>query len=121
MAKPSAHRPIDIVANSSRIRVRFAGRVIADSTRTLTLHEISHAPVHYIPRDDVDMGLLTRTEHKSHCPYKGDASYFSISAGERTAENAVWTYEHPFPQVAPIAGYLAFYRDRVDGIQETPA
>jgi uncharacterized protein (DUF427 family) len=78
------------------------------------------APTHYIPREDVDMSQLTRTAHATHCPYKGDASYWSIRAADRTAENAVWSYETPYDDVNAIAGYLAFYEDRVDAIEELP-
>ena len=65
-------------------------------------------------RADVDMSLLTRTQHTSHCPYKGDASYYSISVDGRVAENAIWTYEQPFPGVTQIAGYMAFYPNRAE-------
>ncbi len=68
-----------------------------------------HPVVHYIPREDVDMSLLTRTEHATHCPYKGDAAYYTIDTGDRTVDNAIWTYEAPFPAVADIAGHLAFF------------
>jgi uncharacterized protein (DUF427 family) len=71
-----------------------------------------------IPRSDADMSLLKRTDHQTHCPYKGDASYFSIVADGRSAENAVWSYEQPFPAVDEIKEYLAFYPDRVDAIEE---
>lgn len=121
MKTPGPDHPITVVQNPNRVRVRFAGRVIADTTRALALREASYTPVQYIPRDDVDMALLARTAHKTHCPYKGDAAYYSIAADGRTAENAVWTYEQPYPAMAVIAGHLAFYRNRVDAIEETPA
>jgi uncharacterized protein (DUF427 family) len=100
------------------VRVRFAGRTIADTTRALTLQEAHYPPVYYIPRADADMSALTRTAHRTHCPYKGDASYFTIAADGRTAENAVWSYEQPFPAVADIKECLAFYPNRVDAIEE---
>lgn len=112
--------PIIVEPNPNRVRVVFDGRVVADTTRALTLREGSYPPVQYIPREDADMSLLQRTAHKTHCPYKNDASYFTIRTGGRTAENAVWTYEDPFPDVAEIKGYLAFYPDRVDRIEELP-
>ena len=121
MAEPRTDRRIDIASNPNRVRVMFAGKVIADSTHALTMDEDSHKPVQYIPRADVDMTLLTRTAHASHCPFKGDAAYYSIRADGSVAENAVWTYEQPFPYVAKIKGYLAFYRSRVDAIEEMPA
>jgi uncharacterized protein (DUF427 family) len=113
--------PITISPNPNRVRVSFAGRTVADSTHALTLQEASYPPVLYIPRADVDMNLLVRTDHSSHCPYKGDASYFSIKADGRIAENAIWTYEQPFTEVAQIGGYVAFYPNRVDKIEQGPA
>jgi uncharacterized protein (DUF427 family) len=77
--------------------------------------------VQYVPRADVDMSLLTRTAHTTHCPYKGDASYYSIKVDGKVAENAIWTYEQPFPGVTQIAGYMAFYPNRVDAIEQSPA
>ena len=94
--------------------------MVADTTRALTLREASLPPVQYVPREDADLALLARTDHTSHCPYKGDAAYFSVRADGRTAENAVWTYEQPYPAVSAIAGHLAFYPDRVDAIEELP-
>ncbi|HZD89581.1 MAG TPA: DUF427 domain-containing protein, partial [Pseudolabrys sp.] len=99
--------------------VIFAGQTIADSRRALTLRETTYPPMHYIPRDDVDMAALTPSDHRSHCPYKGDASYFSIEAGGRSAENAVWSYQQPYPAVNEIGGYLCFYSSRVDAIEES--
>lgn len=121
MKTPDASHPITITPNANRVRVTVAGKVIADTRRALTLKEASYPPVQYIPRADVKMDALVRSTHASHCPYKGDASYFSIVSGETRAENAVWSYENPFPAVADIAGCLAFYPDRVDAIDEQPA
>jgi uncharacterized protein (DUF427 family) len=106
--------------NPNRITVTFNGHVIADTRRAVMLGAPGSAPVPYIPRDDVEMTFLERTRHATHCPYKGDAAYYRIRAGGRSAEDAVWTYEAPYPAAAPIAGHLAFYPDRVDAIQETP-
>lgn len=121
MELPAPSHPITVARNANRVRVVFAGEVIADTTRALTLNEAGYAPVHYIPRADVAMSRLKPTAHASHCPYKGDANYFSISADGRTADNAAWSYEQPFPAMAEIAGYLAFYPNRVDKIEESPA
>jgi uncharacterized protein (DUF427 family) len=116
---PGPDHPISIVANPSRITVVGGGRVIADTRGALKLREASYPGVEYIPRGDVEMGTLIRSEHKTYCPYKGDASYFSIPAlGDRGA-NAVWTYESPFEAVAQIKDYLAFYPDRVDRISSS--
>jgi uncharacterized protein (DUF427 family) len=120
MKLPGPDHPITIVPNKNRVRVTLAGKVIADTTRALTLIEASYPPVQYIPRVDANMVALARTAHATHCPYKGDASYFTISAA-KAAENAVWSYEQPFPAVKEIAGYLAFYPNRVDAIEQTPA
>ena len=117
---PGSHPPrrIDVEPCAARVRVEFGGEVVAESRRTLLLHEASYPPVHYFPRDDVRMDLLVRTGHTTHCPYKGDATYWSLEAGGRTAENAVWSYEDPIPGMGGIAGYLAFYRDRMDAWSE---
>jgi uncharacterized protein (DUF427 family) len=118
MKIPGPDHPITIEPKPARVRVVFNGRVVADSTRALTLREASLRPVLYIPRADADMSLLVRSAHASHCPYKGDAAYYSLSVDGRTAENAVWTYETPYPAMAPIKEHLAFYPDRVDRIDE---
>ncbi|HEX5508317.1 MAG TPA: DUF427 domain-containing protein [Pseudolabrys sp.] len=118
MRQPGPDHPISISRNLNRVRVTFAGKVIADTTKSLTLKEASYPPVQYIPRDDVDMTQLQRTEHSTHCPYKGDASYFSIGGKAGRGENAVWSYEAPYSAVAQIAGYLAFYPNRVDAVEE---
>src|SRR5438309_5208077 len=95
-----------------------AGRVIADSRKALTLREANHPPVEYIPRKDVDFSQLERTDHATYCPYKGDCSYYSVPAGGKKSVNAVWSYEDPYPAVAQIKEYVAFYPDRVDEIAE---
>lgn len=117
MKQPGTDHPITISREGMRVRVLFAGRVIADTTGALTLTEARYRPVYYVPRQDTDMTLLERTAHSSHCPYKGDASYFTIVADGRTAANAVWSYEAPYPAVAEISEHLAFYPDRVDEIK----
>ncbi|MPZ55153.1 MAG: DUF427 domain-containing protein [Rhizobiales bacterium] len=118
MKQPSSDHPITITASKTRIRVRFAGRIVADSARAKMLNEAKYPPVAYIPREDADLSLLVRTDHTTHCPYKGDANYYSIKVGDRIAENAIWTYEQPFPAVAEIEEHLAFYPNRVDAIEE---
>jgi uncharacterized protein (DUF427 family) len=118
MKLPGPDHPIVIAPNGKRVRITFGGRVIADTMRALTLKEASYKPVFYIPRADVDMNLLKATDHHTHCPYKGDASYFTIEAGGRVAQDAVWSYEQPFPAMAEIKNCLAFYPHRVDAIEE---
>ena len=110
---PGADHPISVRPNANRVVIDFGGRVIGDTREALILSEASYPPVQYIPRKDVDMTLLTRTERMTYCPYKGDCNYYSISmAGERGA-NSVWSYEEPYAAVQEIKGYLAFYPDRV--------
>ena len=115
---PGPDHPITIEKSDSRIRVSIAGRVVADTHDALTLREAAYPAVQYIPRKDVDMSLLERTDHTSYCPYKGDASYYSIPVGGERSVNAVWTYEQPFDAVSQIKDYVAFYPDRVDSIEE---
>jgi uncharacterized protein (DUF427 family) len=114
---PGPEHPISVEENPARVVVRVGGRVVADTRKALSLREARYPAVQYIPRADVDMSLLTRTAHTSYCPYKGDASYYSVPAGGDRAANAVWSYESPYPAVAPIKDYLAFYPDRVDSIE----
>jgi uncharacterized protein (DUF427 family) len=113
---PGPDHPIAIEANLSRVVVTVGGRVVADTRDALTLREAAYPAVQYIPRRDVDMAALTRSEHTTYCPYKGDASYYSIPAGGDRSLNAVWTYETPFEAMAQIKDYVAFYPDRVDEI-----
>jgi uncharacterized protein (DUF427 family) len=112
--------PITISPNPNRVRVMFGGKVVANTTKALSLQEATLPEVAYIPRADVDMSLLSRTTHSTHCPYKGDASYYSIKADGKVAENAIWSYETPIADVKEITGYVAFYRNRVDAIEQTP-
>ncbi|MBP0635623.1 DUF427 domain-containing protein [Cupriavidus sp. AcVe19-6a] len=113
---PGPDHPITITPTQGRVVVKAAGRVVADSTAALTLQEASYTPVQYIPRADVDMAQLARSDHATYCPYKGDCSYFSIPAAGERGRNAVWSYETPYDAVAAIASHVAFYPDRVDSI-----
>ncbi len=115
---PNADHPITVTPSGKRVVVTLGGKVIADSRNALTLREASYPAVQYIPCADVDMTQLTRTDHASYCPYKGDASYFSIPAGDARSVNAVWSYETPYDAVAAIKDHVAFYPDRVDKIEE---
>lgn len=116
---PGPDHPIAIEPTQGRVTVVVAGRVVADSRRALSLREASYPAVQYIPREDADMSLLERTGHQTYCPYKGECSYYSIPSGGQRAVNAVWSYETPYAAVAPIAGHLAFYPDRVDSLSVT--
>jgi len=115
---PNPDHPITIEPNTSRVVVLVGGRIVADSTQALTLREARYPAVQYIPRKDVDMSLLQRTDHATYCPYKGDCAYYSIPSGGERSTNAVWTYEAPYAAVAEIKDHLAFYPHRVDEIAE---
>jgi uncharacterized protein (DUF427 family) len=117
MKLPGPDHPITIAANPKRVQVLFHGHLIAETDRALTLKESTYPAVQYIPRDDAAMMYLTRTEHGSHCPYKGDASYYSIARDGTVAENAVWSYEAPYPAMDQIRGYLAFYPNQVEIVE----
>jgi uncharacterized protein (DUF427 family) len=118
---PGADHPITIEKNPARVVVSVAGRIIADTKEARTLREARYPAVQYIPRKDVEMSLLQRTDHGTYCPYKGDCGYYSIPIGGERSANAVWTYELPYAAVAEIKDHLAFYPDRVDSIEERPA
>jgi uncharacterized protein (DUF427 family) len=118
---PGPDHPITITQHPARVLVRVGGTLVADTREALSLQEASYPAVYYIPRKDVDMKLLRRTDHTTYCPYKGDCSYYSIPTGGDRSVNAVWTYETPYPAVARIKDYLAFYPNRVDAIEERPA
>jgi len=105
---------IHVAPHPGRLRVLFAGTVIAETDRALALTEGSRAPVLYIPRADAAMDLLRPSPLRTTCPWKGEASYFTIEAGGRSAKDAIWSYETPLPAAAAIAGHLAFYPDRVE-------
>ena len=113
MPVPDDH-PTRVIPNPKRLRASLNGRVVADTMRALTLFEASYPGVRYVPLADVDMTVLRKSPHKTRCPYKGEASYYSIVTPDGIAENAIWTYENPLPAAANIAGYLAFDTARVD-------
>jgi uncharacterized protein (DUF427 family) len=116
---PGPDHPITITPVREHVTVTVAGRRIADTRAAQILNEAAYPPVHYIPRQDVDMAELQRSSHQTYCPYKGDCAYYSIPAGGERSLNAVWTYETPYAAVSEIREYLAFYRDRVDSIDIT--
>jgi uncharacterized protein (DUF427 family) len=124
LAPGFANRPdyrVDLVPESRRVKVVFGGVTIADSSRALRVEETGHGPVHYLPEQDVRLDLMHPTEHHTRCPYKGEASYWTIELpGEAGAsgrsENAVWGYPSPYAEVSGLAGYYAFYPNRVDSI-----
>jgi uncharacterized protein (DUF427 family) len=115
---PGPDHPITISPHDGRVVVTVAGRTVADTREALALREASYPVVFYIPRDDVDLAQLQPSDHVTYCPYKGDAAYYSIPGAGEQGTNAVWTYEEPYEAVSPIKEHLAFYRDRVDVIEE---
>lgn len=118
---PGPDHPITVTPNPNRVVVTAAGKVIAATRDALTLREADYPPITYIPRTDTDMTALSRTDHVSQCPYKGEASYYSIPAGGVRSTNAVWSYEDPYPNFTMIRDYLAFFPDRIDAIEELPS
>lgn len=102
---PSADHPITVLPAGSRVVVKRGDHVVADSRDALVLREASYPAVHYLPRKDVDLALLERSEHTTYCPYKGEASYFSLPG----VPNAIWSYESPHPAVSDIQDHVAFY------------
>jgi uncharacterized protein (DUF427 family) len=114
------HR-VDLVPEKRRVTVLFGGVTIADSKAALRVEETGHGPVHYLPEKDVRLDLLRPTQHHTRCPYKGEASYWTIEvpAAEgsvRRSENAVWAYPSPYDEVMGLAGHYAFYTTRVDSL-----
>jgi uncharacterized protein (DUF427 family) len=114
MLKPGPDHPITIKPATTRWRAFFAGHVIADSADAAVLQEASYPQVVYFPREDVGMEYMSRTERKTHCPYKGDASYYTLVMDGEIAENVAWSYEAPFEGMEAIDGRIAFYTDRVE-------
>jgi uncharacterized protein (DUF427 family) len=110
---PGPDHPIAIDRNPNRLVVQVDGVVIADTTSALTMNEAAYPPVHYIPLTDVDTARLRRTESHTYCPYKGEASYYTIVTPARDITDAVWTYDEPYTAVDAIAGHVAFYQEQV--------
>src|SRR2546428_7139831 len=107
MILPGPDHPITIERNPSRVIVSVAGRIIADTRDALTLREAAYAPVQYVPRKDVALSLLTRTDHATYCPYKGDCAYYSIPLGVQRSVIAVWSFDASYVEVAGIKDHLA--------------
>ncbi|MFC4276110.1 DUF427 domain-containing protein [Achromobacter aloeverae] len=120
MKVPGPDHPISVSPAKAQVIVTAGGRVVADTRAALMLREASYPPVYYIPREDADMTRLVHSTHVTHCPYKGECSYYSIAGEEDRGRDAVWSYENPYPAVAAIAGHLAFYPERVDAIDIVP-
>src|SRR5258706_14343049 len=111
---PGPDHPITVAPADVRVVVRAGERVVADTTDALALQESTYPVAYYIPLADVDQNLLRRTDHSTYCPYKGDASYYTVVTPERELENSVWSYETPYPAVQSIEKRVAFYTDRLE-------
>jgi uncharacterized protein (DUF427 family) len=120
MTQPTQNHPTTCSREAGRVEVLFERHQIADSGDVLLLQEADYAPVRYFPRADVAMAFLQKTDKVTHCPYKGDATYYTISRDRQIIENAVWSYENPLPGVSQIAGRLAFYPEHVTFKQAGP-
>ena len=114
MKLPGPDHPITIVPAALRVRAKVGPHVIADTAHAMMLTEASYGPVPYLPREDVEMGFLSKTDHHSYCPYKGEASYYSLHIDGEMRENCVWSYEDPYPAMQAIKGLLAFYPNQVE-------
>lgn len=118
--EPTAGHPITIEPTAGRVRVRVNGEVVADTRAALGLREATIPVVHYIPFDDVVQDVLTSSDTSTYCPFKGEASYYSVTtAAGDTVKDVIWTYPEPYPAVAAIAGHVAFYADKADISVET--
>jgi len=111
---PGTDHPITIEKNPARVTVRAGGKVVADTTAALVLQESNYPAVQYIPLADVDQSLLTATDTSTYCPFKGDASYYSLSTPDGELTDVIWTYHAPYDAVAPIADHVAFYASKVE-------
>jgi uncharacterized protein (DUF427 family) len=112
--KSSGPSPVITIAEQpGTLLVKFHDIQVAASTRALVLLEANYPPVYYVPREDIDEQYFARTDHTSYCPYKGDASYFSLQVTGHEGANAAWSYENPNVSVEQIKGYVAFYPDQV--------
>ena len=114
MPTPGPDHPITLEPAQRRWRAFFNNHVIADTADALILHEAGLPPVVYFPREDVGMEYMGRTDRRTHCPYKGDAAYYTLTMGGQVAENVAWSYEEPFDAMEPITSRVAFYSDRVE-------
>lgn len=105
---------VTITKSDARVEVRLEGELLAATDHPLRLDETGLPARYYLPREDVRMDLLRPTTFQTHCPFKGDASYWSADIGGQTHDGIVWSYDAPIPEAADIAGFLSFYPTRVD-------
>ncbi|BCJ32154.1 DUF427 domain-containing protein [Actinocatenispora sera] len=111
---PGPDHPITVAPSTARVVVRLGDTVLADTTSSVELREAGYPPVHYLPPDALDPAVLRPTDTTTYCPYKGEASYYTLAVDGGEAIDAVWTYRTPYPAVEQIAGHLAFYPNKVD-------
>jgi uncharacterized protein (DUF427 family) len=114
MKIPGPDHPITITPTAAKVVVRIGDRVIAETTDSVTLQEADYPAVQYLPLDAVDPAVLRRTDTQTYCPFKGDASYYSLALVDGDVTDAIWTYETPYPAVQEIAGRIAFYPNKVE-------
>ena len=114
MKIPGPDHPITLEPCRQRVRATFERHIIADTDDALILREADYPPVYYLPMDNVEMGFLAKTDHHTLCPYKGEASYWSIYMEGLLKENAVWGYEEPYPAMSALRGRIAFYPNVVE-------
>jgi uncharacterized protein (DUF427 family) len=117
--EPTADHPITVQPTKGTVTVRVADREIARSAKALTLQESTYPAVQYVPLADVDQAVLRDSATQTYCPYKGEASYYSVELDGQTLGDLIWTYRTPYPAVAEIAGHVAFYPDRTS-VKVTP-
>jgi uncharacterized protein (DUF427 family) len=111
---PGPDHPITITPAGTTVTVTWADHVIAKTDDALVLRESTYRPVYYLPLDAVDAEVLEASTHQTYCPYKGHASYYSLTDGDEVSENAVWCYVAPYDAVSEIAGRVAFYPNQVE-------
>ena len=112
--QPTAEHPITVTPTEGHVTVRVRGQVVAETDAALSLRESTYPVVQYVPIDAVDASALRRSDTTTYCPYKGEANYYHLGVGDETIDDAIWTYEQPYPAVAQIAGHVAFYPDKAD-------
>ena len=112
--QPTAEHPITVSPTGRHVVVRVNGEVVAETDAALTLQESTYPAVQYVPLADVSPSALTRSDTTTYCPYKGEANYYHLSAAGDVVDDAIWTYEQPYPAVAEIAGHVAFYATKAD-------
>lgn len=112
--EPTAEHPITVTPTVGHVVVRVNGEVVAETDAALTLQESTYPAVQYVPLSDVSGSALTRSDTTTYCPYKGEANYFHVNAAGDTVDDAIWTYEQPYPAVAAIANHVAFYANKAE-------